>query len=257
MRYILSPQGERALHSFIERDTLLAFDFDGTLAPIVPQPEAASAPTSINLAMSRLCEVATVAIITGRSIEDVRARLGFHPKYIVGNHGAEGLPGMASQPDSLPEIAAWEAQLRATWSGVPSGVHLENKGHSLTLHYRMTTHRESARQLLETKIQQLVPMPRRIGGKCVINLLPVNAADKFDALLALQRTEAAHHALFIGDDETDESVFRKALPQWLTIRVGRKVDSAASYYLNTQSEMAALIQRIDRQIRSRRKEEDR
>lgn len=254
MRYIFSPHGELALRSFIHHDTLLAFDFDGTLAPIVPQPEAASAPTSINLAMTRLCEVATVAIITGRSIKDVRARLGFQPKYIVGNHGAEGLPGVPDNPDTLPEVAGWETQLRAAWHGLPAGVHLENKGHSLTLHYRMAADRESARQSLEHKIQQLAPAPRRIGGKCVINLLPHTAADKFDALLALQRKEAAPHALFIGDDETDESVFRQALPQWLTIRVGRKDDSAANYYLNTQSEMAALIQRIDRLIRAAQKE---
>lgn len=254
MRYIFSPHGELALRSFIAHDTLLAFDFDGTLAPIVLQPETASAPTSINQAMSKLCEIATVAIITGRSIKDVRARLGFQPKYIVGNHGAEGLPGTSSPPGTLPEIAEWEIQLRAAWHGLPAGIHLENKGHSLSLHYRMATDREAARQSLEQKIQQLVPAARRIGGKCVINLLPRNAADKFDALLALQRTEAAPHALFIGDDETDESVFRQALPQWLTIRVGRKQDSAASYYLNTQSEMAGLIQRIDRLIRTIKKE---
>lgn len=250
MRYIFSPHGELALRSFIDQDTLLAFDFDGTLAPIVPQPETASAPTSINLAMVKLCEVATVAIITGRAVSDVQTRLGFQPKYIVGNHGAEGLPGTSGHPGTLPEVAEWESQLRAIWHGLPTGIHLENKGHSLSLHYRMAADRESARQSLEQKIQTLVPAARRIGGKCVINLLPSSAADKFDALLALQRTESAPHALFIGDDETDESVFRQALPQWLTIRVGHKDDSAANYYLNTQSEMAALIQRIDRLIRT-------
>ena len=65
MRYIFSPQGERALMNFINSRTLLAFDFDGTLAPIVPRPEEACSPNSVSRAMSRLAEVATVAIITG------------------------------------------------------------------------------------------------------------------------------------------------------------------------------------------------
>ncbi len=254
MRYIFSPQGELALRSFIDQSTLLAFDFDGTLAPIVPNPDAASAPTSISRAMSRLCEVATVAIITGRAIEDVRSRLNFAPKYIVGNHGAEGLPGGISHEGTLPEVSAWENQLLIALKDLPSGVSMENKGHSLTLHYRMVSDREAAKKALAALAQTLEPVPRCIGGKCVLNLLPADAADKFDAMLALQRAENARHALFIGDDETDESVFRNALPQWLTIRVGHKDGSAARYYLNSQSEMAALIQRIDRQIRTKHKE---
>lgn len=254
MRYIFSPQGESVLNRFIKRDTLLAFDFDGTLAPIVPHPDSASTPTSVGLAMKRLCEIATVAIITGRSVQDISARLGFAPKYIVGNHGAEGLPGTTPPGVTLAEVAAWENQILAAWESLPSGVSMESKGHSLTLHYRMAADRESARMALENLAQSLDPLPRRIGGKCVVNLLPGNAADKFDALLALQRIENAPNALFIGDDETDESVFRKALPGWLTIRVGRDAPSAAAYCLNSQHEMVTFIQRIDGLIRSTRKE---
>ena len=118
MRYLFSPQGESVLNRFIVRDTLLAFDFDGTLAPIVPHPDSASTPTSIGLAMKRLCEIATVAIITGRSVQDIRERLGFTPKYIVGNHGAEGLPGAAPSGMKLAEVAAWESQILAAWESL-------------------------------------------------------------------------------------------------------------------------------------------
>lgn len=257
MRYIFSPQGEAVLNGFIRRDTLLAFDFDGTLAPIVPHPDSASTPTSISRAMSRLCEIAAVAIITGRSVGDIRARLNFTPKYIVGNHGMEGLPGDSGNPRSLEEIAGWERQIHDASGGLPAGTSLENKGHSLTLHYRMASNREQARQVLEALVRTLSPTPRIIGGKCVINLLSMNAADKFDALLALQRSEHARNALFIGDDETDEAVFRKALPDWLTIRVGQDTGSAAAYCLNSQMEMAALILRIDALVRDTLRENGR
>lgn len=254
MRYIFSPHGESFLNRFIKRDTLLAFDFDGTLAPIVPHPDSASTPTSISLAMTRLCEIATVAIITGRSVQDIRERLGFIPKHIVGNHGAEGLPGAPPSGVKLPEVAAWENQILAAWECLPTGVSMETKGHSLTLHYRMAADRESARMALDNLAQSLDPLPRRVGGKCVVNLLPGNAPDKFDALLTLQRIENAPNAMFIGDDETDESVFRRALPGWLTIRVGHETPSAAAFCLNSQHEMVTFIQRIDGLIRRAKKE---
>ena len=119
---------------------------------------------------------------------------------------------------------------------------------------RTAPDREAAKQGIDALVQTLSPKPRVIGGKCVVNLLPANAADKFDALLALQRHEGAGNALFIGDDETDENVFRRALPDWLTIRVGHETPSAAAYCLNSQNEMAPLIQRIDSMIRAKTKE---
>ncbi len=254
MRYIFSPQGEAAMARFIRKDTLLAFDFDGTLAPIVPLPDAARTPTAICLAMRRLCEIASVAVITGRSVADIRERLDFAPRYIVGNHGAEGLPGSTSSDEPCPDAEAWIRQIDAARHSFPPGIVLENKGHSLSLHYRTAANRAIAKQAIDALVPTLSPQPRVIGGKCVVNLLPANASDKFDALLALQRHEGASNALFIGDDETDENVFRRALPDWLTIRVGHDTPSAAAYCLNSQNEMASLIQRIDGMIRSQRKE---
>ena len=254
MRYIFSPYGEQALMHFVNQHTLLAFDFDGTLAPIVPQPDDACASTSIGMAMTKLTEIANVAIITGRAINDVKNRLNFEPHYIVGNHGAEGMPGQSDVPHDPTDINSWEQQIQAAWHTLPQGISMENKQHSLSIHYRMTANREHAKQALEVLLDQLQPSPRIIGGKCVFNLLRANAADKFDALSALQRAAGASHALFAGDDETDEAVFRKSKPDWLTIRVGRKEDSAAQYYLNSQSEMAVLLQRLDRLIRAKRKE---
>lgn len=250
MRYLFSPQGEAVLHRFVSRRTLFAFDFDGTLAPIVARPDAASAPISVERAMRRLCEAATVAIISGRAVADVHGRIGFAPRHIVGNHGAEGLPGRPAEPGGHPAVAAWEAQLAALADQLPPGTLLENKGQSLTLHYRMAEHREAARHALEALVRTLAPAPRASGGKCVINLLPAEAADKFDALLALQRAEHAPNALFVGDDETDEAVFRKALPGWITIRIGHERRSAAAWCLNSQTEIVALIARLDALVRA-------
>ena len=178
-------------------------------------------------------------------------RLNFEPRYIVGNHGAEGCPGQSDLVSDHTDVAAWEQQILAGWSDLPPGTRMENKQHSLSLLptvWRSIGTRPNG--AISGLLMQLKPHPRVIGGKCVVNLLPMDAADKYDALYALQRTEGSINALFVGDDETDESVFSRARADWLTIRVGQSGDSAAGYYLNSQSEMVALIQRIDRLIRS-------
>jgi trehalose 6-phosphate phosphatase len=77
----------------LKREPLLAFDFDGTLAPIVDRPQDARVPEPVAQCLQELGSRCAVAIITGRSVEDVKPRLGFAPQFIVGNHGAEQGPG--------------------------------------------------------------------------------------------------------------------------------------------------------------------
>ena len=89
MDHLFTPQGEAALAAVMRRDPLLAFDFDGTLAPIVDRPGDASVPDNVSRCLAKLARAHPVAIITGRSIADVRARLGFEPHFVIGNHGAE------------------------------------------------------------------------------------------------------------------------------------------------------------------------
>lgn len=250
MHYLFSPDGEAALARFITARTLLAFDFDGTLAPIVPIPDDARAPTSVSLAMTRLSEVARIAIITGRAISDARGRLNFEPHHIVGNHGAEGMPGIEDAHGEHVDVTAWLKQIEAALPSLPKGTQLEYKQHSLTLHYRMAADRDAALLALKAFVDTLEPTPRIIGGKCVINLMPQDGCDKADALLALQKLEQAPNALFVGDDITDDAVFDKKREDWFTIRVGQKDGSAARFYMNSQSEMAMLIQKIDKLIRA-------
>lgn len=71
------------------RKPLLAFDFDGTLTPIVSRPEQAFASKAVALRLHALSQLLPVAIVTGRTIEDARERLGFVPTYLIGNHGAQ------------------------------------------------------------------------------------------------------------------------------------------------------------------------
>ena len=87
MRHLFSADGEAALVVTMARRPLLAFDFDGTLAPIVARPDDARVPPAVERRLERLSRVLPLAIVSGRRVDDVRARLSFTPRYIVGNHG--------------------------------------------------------------------------------------------------------------------------------------------------------------------------
>ncbi|MFO1286603.1 MAG: trehalose-phosphatase [Rubrivivax sp.] len=101
MQHLFTPQGEAALAALLRRRPLFGFDFDGTLAPIVAEPAAARIPPSVTGRLRLLAELAPVAVISGRAIDDLRQRLGFEPRHVVGSHGAE-------DPLHAPEATAGE-----------------------------------------------------------------------------------------------------------------------------------------------------
>src|SRR5512138_1907470 len=114
MRHLFTPDGERALTEVMHRHPVLAFDFDGTLAPIVARPDEAHVPRPVAQGLAQLSHALPVAVVTGRSVSDVRKRLGFEPRWVIGNHGAEdpdvGPPSAASQAlDALRHRIAAQA----------------------------------------------------------------------------------------------------------------------------------------------------
>ena len=93
-------------------------------------------------------------------------------------------------------------------------------------------------------MSQLDPAPLVIGGKCGINLLPPGAPNKRLALERLLMLEGKRAAFYVGDDETDEIVFRNASPDWITVKVERDKNSAARFFLRHQSEMTECLQLV-------------
>lgn len=242
--YALSAPGQRIISEAARPEMLYAFDFDGTLAPIVANPEQARPSQSVIRHMQKLCELAPVAVVSGRRLEDVRERLGFSPHYLIGNHGIESETGDGlSSADQV--TSAWRVALeRQAHRLRQEGVVIEDKGLSFSLHYRIARDREQALAAIDAVADQLEPHPKRIGGKFVANFLPPDAPDKYAALQALMRARAFDSAFFMGDDVTDDLVFDQAPPHWLTIRVERQEGSRARFYLSSQNEVVALIQAL-------------
>jgi trehalose 6-phosphate phosphatase len=246
MLHLFTPEGEAALAAVLRLRPLMAFDFDGTLAPIVARPDDARISVAVASRLAALAGRLPVAIVTGRAVADVRPRLGFEPRFIVGNHGAEAEPAAASRMVLSSALDGLRARFPAHAAELRSaGVQVEDKGLSIALHYRLSRDRTRAMQRIE---EILTPLPsglRCFAGKMVVNVMSADAPDKAQAMHALVMAIGAEAAFFAGDDVNDEPVFAAAPAHWLTLRIGRDdPTSLARYGLDGPHEMAMLLERV-------------
>lgn len=240
---LFSPEGEGALADFMARKPLLAFDFDGTLAPIVARPEGARVPLATARRLDRLASILPVAIITGRRIDDVRERLSFSPRFIVGNHGAEDQWTVTEPWALFDEVRARCAARYEQMSAL--GVSLEDKGQSLALHYRLARDQAAAFALIASLVDGLGPEIKVYGGKRVVNIVSATAPDKAEALSTLHNVAGTQVAVFVGDDANDEPVFARQEPAWLTIKIGRDDShSKAMFFLDATNDMVSMLDRM-------------
>lgn len=253
--YLFADSAYTAMENFIDRTTLFAFDLDGTLAPIVANPGAIGIPDAVREEIAILHEQALVAVITGRSRSDALKHLALAPHYLIGNHGAEGLPGWETGEDDFSHtVNNWINQLDVL---IPikdrAGIVIENKGVTLSIHYRHVANIKSLHTLILRAISRLSPQPRRVGGKFIENLIPDGAPDKGVALKLLLQYTGRQKAFFAGDDETDEDVFRLDNKDIFTVRIEKKTGSRARFHLRNQDEIVRLLRGINYIIRQTKK----
>jgi trehalose 6-phosphate phosphatase len=240
MQPLFGEEGMRRLDELVKPGVLCAFDFDGTLAPIVDKPDQASLSEEIRLRLIALSARTPVAVITGRAVADIKMRLGFEPTYTVGNHGLEGVPGWAQRTEDYRTICrSWLWQLEAV-SREP-GLAVEDKTYSLSVHYRLVPDPDETAAHLRAKLAELRPTPRIVEGKYVFNLLPMDGADKGRAIKQLIDVCAAHGAVYVGDDVTDEDVFRLERPDIVSIRIEYEAGSAAQFYVPEHGDIVKVL----------------
>lgn len=255
MGLLFTEKGSKRLDELIRPGLLCAFDFDGTLAPLVPMPEQARLPDNIRDSLVRLSDYAPVAIITGRAIADIRPRLGFDPDFVVGNHGLEGVPGWEGKSERHRQLcAAWLRQLgHLLRERFPDpGLMMEDKQYSISLHYRMARNPEQAARALRKLFDELEPAPRVVDGKYVFNLVAKDACHKGTALERIMKTCGAQTAIYVGDDVTDEDVFRMHMREVLSVRVERDDDSAADFFIAQPGDIVRLLEDIEIRLRTHR-----
>lgn len=241
MRNILSVRNLPVLGRFALGNVLLAFDFDGTLAPVTSVPARASLRRSTRNLLRTLTLQYPCIVVSGRSRSDVMLRLrGIGFREIIGNHGIE--PWDTSRAVAKA-VRAWMPVLKGKLGSIP-GVMVEDKQFSVSVHYRKARQKRKSIRAIHQAAKNL-PGACLVGGKQVINIVFSGAPDKGLAVEKERKKWRCEKVIFIGDDETDESVFALAQRnRFLTIRVGPKRASLARFYIRSQREIDALLRAL-------------
>jgi trehalose 6-phosphate phosphatase len=240
-RPVLAAEASHDLGSFALSNVLLAFDYDGTLAPIAASPARARLRSTTSTLLRRVATHYPCVVISGRALADISQRLQKIPLwYVFGNHGSE--PAVAPAPVDC--TSEW---LRVLRSALPadSGIVIEDKDHSIAVHYRRAPDPEGASEAI-MRVAATLPGARVVGGRKAVNLLRRDAPDKGSALKYAMRAFACDVAMYVGDDDTDEDAFRALPPERLLgIHVGRApAGSHARFHLQGQRDIDLLLQRL-------------
>jgi trehalose 6-phosphate phosphatase len=238
MQYIFSAQGLPVLHRFASGNTLLAFDFDGTLAPIVSEPDRAAIRLRTRRLLKKLTPLYPCIVVSGRSRDDVRGRvhgLGFAE--VIGNHGIEP---WGSSEALARTVRSWVPVLKEQLAPV-RGVVVEEKQFSVSVHYRKARRKKATIRAIH-QVAKALPGARLVGGKQVVNIVPKGAPHKGHAVEDARRKQKYDAVIYIGDDDTDENAFDlERTGRVLGVRVGGKRTSLARSYIRNQEEIDRLL----------------
>lgn len=235
---------------------LIALGFDGILSPTVSRPSEATLPAEMHSLLARLCASPRVALafLSGRSLHDIRARIRLPDAYYVGNHGMELRgPGLTSSDGLAMSCRSDLVDAMALLTRCTkrlAGVLIEDKGMTITVHWRMTKESEWAalRELMNVVVQNH-PRLKVFDGEACWELRARASWNKGDAisqlLSHLQLT--AEETIYIGERFTDEDAFA-GLRGGLSFCVGNEAAVSARYQLPSRADATQLLAMIDAEV---------
>ena len=198
------------LSSLLSVERLGVFtDFDGTISPIAPRPEAAGASPAAKAALKALAErLPVVVAISGRALFDLRAKLDLPELLYIGSHGLTWwYQGADEVPDEVRPYIEYAARVAAeleTLHAYP-GIRFEEKGIGLALHYRQSPDPQAARAAILDAVAG-APTAQHFEvreGILVAELFPRVAVNKGTALRQVVERFALDGVIYFGDDLTD------------------------------------------------------
>lgn len=212
-----SEAGKAALAALLTapHGALLGLDFDGTLAPIVDEPDSARVHPDIPPVLRRLASLGVrVAVVTGRpaafpvgpgGLTDVPGLV------VLGHYGAARWEdGVLSEPDPDDGVAEARRRLPSLLADLaaPHGTYVEDKGRAVAVHTRRTADPAAAFDALRGALAQLAMQTGLVvePGRYVLELRPAGG-DKGVALRVLVAESAPSVVMFVGDDLGDLPAF--------------------------------------------------
>ena len=233
---------------------LLMLDFDGTISPIVPTPELAYLPAETRAYLKKINKFFPVIIISGRSLDVVRKKVGVEDFVYAGSHGLEWLIGEKIKCKKvskhiIKDLEKIEEDFKILAFKYPKLI-IEKKLFSVALHYRfvstqkLSNFKKDLKSLLKNvsenhnlklfwdkKTVDIVPQLNWNKGS-VVNLIQKHFKKKFKKEI---------FSIYIGDSKTDEDAFRVIGEKGITIRVGKSNKSSAQYYLKNQEQVVKFL----------------
>lgn len=228
---------------------LVGVDFDGTLAPIVDDPDDPEIGRAHRRALARLAArpAATAAVVSGRALGDLIDRVGLDGIVYAGNHGLElRRDGETfvhpAASDRTPAMARVRDRIADRVADVPGCV-VEDKGLTLTVHFRRTPdrRREEVRDAVEAGVAQEEDL-RIEPGREILEVRPDVDWDK-GAAVEFLAAEAPDdwRTVYLGDDATDEDAFRAVGDDGIGVLVGAERETDATYRLESHAAVAPFL----------------
>lgn len=222
----------------------LFLDFDGVLAPIVERPEGAEPPPETRAELERLAQrYALVAVVSGRTGEDVRARIAVSGVACVGSHGLE----------LEPQAERWRSTLAAFAADAPwPQREVEVKGLAVAFHFR---DRDDEQQAIR-ELDRIAGVAREEGlvaryGRKILEVLPPVGSHKGTAVRRLLEEHGLRRALAAGDDTTDLDSFAALDGLDVAVRVAvaseeapQALLDAADVVVGSTEEFLTLLRRL-------------
>ena len=259
MKYLFA-QWDNIKKDITGKFVLLFLDYDGTLTPIVKSPDKALISKRARDLLEKLSANSryTIAIVTGRAAKDIKSKIGIRNIIYASNHGfqIEGpkIRFTVSVPSDYRKVLRKiKGDLKKTFRPV-KGVFLEDKGLSLSVHYRLVRGR-LVPFVVWALLKIATPYVREKKivitlGKKVFEVRPPIEWNKGNAILWLLNKHKSAFLdrpvlpIYIGDDTTDEDAFNALKDKGLTIFVGHPKKSHAKYYLENTKEVFKFLKNL-------------
>jgi trehalose 6-phosphate phosphatase len=253
-KQVLSPVYSKIAES---KKIILFLDYDGTLVPMRKNPSKAILSASMTQLLETLIKNPNfvVVFVTGRQYKDIIKLLPFKNVTIASDHGFR----ITNKTKDWihPKVKPLQPLIKNIYQILKiklkpiKGVFVEDKAIMITIHYR-NVKKYNVPSIKNNITAIVIPHKSKLKlttGKKVFEIKPNINWNKGEAVLkiakSLRYTTGYIIKIYIGDDATDEDAFRKLNKRGITIKVGKKPDTKANYFLNNISEVRKFLELLE------------